>query len=246
LKKLFDIVFSFSLLILLLPIFIFLSILIFFEDFGTPLYIANRVGLHGKEFMMFKFRSMKSIEKLKHIVSTSENDPRITKVGKIIRKYKFDELSQILNVLIGNMSIVGPRPNIKVEVDLYSQTELDILSVKPGITDLASIVFFDLNKILSTSVDPNTDYNQLVRPWKSELALFYVKNQSLLLDLEIIFLTFLSVFSRKWALYRVRIILKNLKASDSLIDVCRLKKNLVPKAPPGMNEIISANVRNKL
>lgn len=246
LKSLFDILLSILLITILLPVFLILSLLIFLDDFRSPFYVAKRVGLNGIEFNMYKFRSMRPIEHLNHVVSTSDNDPRITKIGKFIRKYKFDELSQVFNVIIGNMSIVGPRPNVKVEVDLYSKVELNILTLKPGITDLSSIVFFDLNHILKNSRDPNTDYNQLVRPWKSQLALFYVKNHSIRLDLEIIFLTFVSLFSRKVALKGVRNILTKFSANSSLIEVCTINKKLKPQAPPGLNEVVTAEYRSSI
>jgi lipopolysaccharide/colanic/teichoic acid biosynthesis glycosyltransferase len=243
-KIIFDKIVSFFLLLILLPFFCGLIILIFLNDFGTPFYIAPRVGKNGFLFNMIKFRSMKSIESLSNVVSTSENDPRITKIGKFIRKYKLDELSQLMNVIAGNMSIVGPRPNVKVEVDLYNQVEMKILSVKPGITDFASIVFSDLNIILSKSEDPNTDYNQLVRPWKSRLALFYIENQSFWLDIKIICLTALGILSRKISLWGVRVILVEYNAPLELINICKINRVLKPTAPPGSETIVTALARN--
>lgn len=241
----FDFLFALIILIILSPLFVLLSFLIYLQDFESPFYIAERVGKNGEIFKMIKFRSMKTNKKLSHIVSTSENDPRITKIGKFIRKYKIDELSQIFNVLLGNMSLVGPRPNVKVEVDLYTKVEMKILFVKPGITDFSSIVFSDLNTLLKDSVDPNIDYNQLVRPWKSRLALFYVENQSFILDLNIIFITLIGLFSRDLSLKLVRKILYKMNAPSSLISVCYSEKYLIPTAPPGSTEIVSKEMRNK-
>lgn len=243
-KSLFDKTVSFFLLLFFLPFFIVLALLIFIDDWGPPLYVAQRVGKGGILFKMTKFRSMRRNDALTNLVSTSENDPRITKIGGFIRKYKIDELSQLFNVIDGNMSIVGPRPNVKVEVDLYTQLEMNILSVKPGITDFASIVFSDLNKILSESQDPNTDYNQLVRPWKSKLALLYIENQSFWLDIKIIILTALGIFSRKVSLFGVRKILKKYNAPSELINICKINRVLKPTAPPGTNTIVTSQIRN--
>ena len=237
-KRLTDIIISFLLLILFSPIFLILIIIIFFTDFNSPFYISSRVGINGKIFKMIKFRSMKKIDSLSHIVSTSNNDPRITPIGFFIRKYKIDELSQLINVFIGNMTLVGPRPNVKVEVDLYNNKERRILSVKPGITDISSLVFYDLNHILSDSTDPNITYNQLIRPWKSRLALFYVKNKNFFLDIYILFATFISLFSRKKTLSLILIILRKYKSSKKLISVCKRNKPLIPYPPPGEKKIV--------
>ncbi len=245
-KGVFDIVISLIFLILLLPLFIVLAFLIFIEDFGPPFYVAKRVGKGGVIFNMIKFRSMRRIDSFSNIVSTSENDPRITKIGKLIRKYKIDELSQLFNVITTKMSIVGPRPNVKVEVDLYTDLENKILSVKPGITDFSSIVFSDLNKILSNSKDPNTDYNQLVRPWKSRLALLYVEHSSFLLDFKLIILTIVGIFSKKSSLFCVKKILQKYDAQEELLSLCKIDKILKPYPPPGSNQIVTSDLRNSI
>ncbi|MFM7683622.1 MAG: sugar transferase [Bacteroidota bacterium] len=243
-KGVFDILVSLIFLIFLAPLFIVLAFLIFVDDFGPPFYVAKRVGKGGVEFNMIKFRSMRRIDSLTYIVSTSENDPRITKIGKLIRKYKIDELSQLFNVFTSKMSIVGPRPNVKVEVDLYTDLEIKILSIKPGITDFSSIIFFDLNKILSNSQDPNTDYNQLVRPWKSRLALLYIENNSLLLDIKLIILTFVGIFSKKASLFWLKKLLQKYNAQQELLDLCKIDKVLKPYPPPGSKEIVTSDLRN--
>jgi lipopolysaccharide/colanic/teichoic acid biosynthesis glycosyltransferase len=242
-KIIFDKIVSFFLLVILFPFFCVLGMLIFLSDREFPFYVAPRVGKDGFLFNMIKFRSMRRIKSLDNIVSTSENDPRITKIGRFIRKYKFDELSQFINVFLGNMSIVGPRPNVKVEVDLYTHLEMRILSIKPGITDFSSIVFSDLNKILGKSEDPNTDYNQLVRPWKSKLALFYIDNRSFWLDIIIILLTIVGILSRKSSLWCVRLILKKYGAPDDLLKICFVNRNLKPSPPPGSKIIVSSKIR---
>jgi lipopolysaccharide/colanic/teichoic acid biosynthesis glycosyltransferase len=239
LKRIFDFFISFFLLLIFSPLFIILIVLIFLQDLKSPFYISTRVGISKKKFNMMKFRSMRQINSLNHIVSTSNSDPRITNLGRFIRKFKIDEISQLINVLIGNMSLVGPRPNVEIEVDLYTSEEVIILNVKPGITDFASIVFSDLNQILENSSEPNLDYNQLIRPWKSRLAIFYVKNSNFKIDIYIILLTIVSLFSRRKALDGVSKILTKLKASKELIELSRRNTPLIPYPPPGSDKIVT-------
>lgn len=239
LKRFFDFIVSLILLLALMPLFGLLSILIFFQDFKSPFYIAPRVGIGGKLFYMIKFRSMQQREELNHIVSTSSRDPRITRIGKLIRKYKIDELSQLINVLLGTMSLVGPRPNVKVEVDLYTDEEKKILLIKPGITDFSSIVFSDLNSFLSNSKDPNLDYNQFIRPWKSRLGIIYVNHSNFKIDILIIILTAISLISRPLALKGVSIILKGMNAPKELVEICLRKISLKSYPPPGSDNIVT-------
>jgi lipopolysaccharide/colanic/teichoic acid biosynthesis glycosyltransferase len=164
-------------------------LLIYLQDKGSPFYIAPRVGKNKKIFHIIKLRSMKINADKTGVNSTSINDNRITKVGHVIRKYKLDEFTQLWNVLIGNMSLVGPRPNVLVDVNLYTNIEKNYLEVKPGITDFSSIVFSDEGKILENKENPDLSYNQLIRPWKSRLGLIYIKHQSILLDLELMIFT---------------------------------------------------------
>ena len=124
------------------------------------------------------------------ISSTSVNDKRITSIGKFIRKFKIDEILQLVNVIKGDMSLVGPRPQIPSEVELYSEYEKNLLSIKPGITDFSSIIFSDEGEILKDSLDPNQDYNKLIRPWKSKLGIFYINNRDNFIDLQLLFLPF--------------------------------------------------------
>ena len=173
-KRLFDITVSFLGLMLTVLFFIPICVLIWLQDFHSPFYIAPRVGKDGKIFKMVKLRSMIIDADKTGVDSTSSQDKRITPIGRFVRAYKLDEIPQLWNVLKGEMSFVGPRPNVKREVDLYTEIESNLLTVQPGITDISSIVFSDLNDILKNSQDPNLDYNQLVRPWKSRLSLVYV------------------------------------------------------------------------
>ncbi len=243
-KRCFDFFISLAIFIFLSPLFLIVSILVFFNDFQSPFYLAKRVGIGGVEFIMIKFRSMREIVSLNHLVSTSENDPRITPIGRLIRKYKIDEFPQLFNVILGNMTFVGPRPNVKVEVDLYSDLERQILTQKPGITDISSIVFSDLNQILSKADDPNITYNQLIRPWKNKLALFQIQHSGFLIELKIIFFTAINLISRKYALLGIRKLLIKLDAPAELVDICKADRELIPQIPPGEKSLVTKEFRD--
>ena len=174
-KRIFDITFSFIGLVIVIPLITPFIFLIWLQDFENPFYIADRVGLNFKKFKIIKLRSMIVKADKSKVDSTSANDPRITKLGGIIRKLKLDELTQLFNVFKGEMSFVGPRPNVERETKLYSNKEKELLKVKPGITDFASIVFSDESEILKDYQDPDIAYNQLIRPRKNFLALTYIK-----------------------------------------------------------------------
>jgi len=189
---------------------------------------------------MIKLRSMRPGSELTKVDSTSVNDPRITRIGGFVRRWKLDELSQLWNVLIGDMSMVGPRPNVEREVALYSEVEKGLLTVRPGITDLSSIVFSDLNDILDGAEDANIAYNQLVRPWKSRLGLLYAERRSLRLDLELILLTLVGIISRPNALRLLQPLLRRLGASEELQMVCRRDSVLSPHAPPGIDDVVTS------
>jgi len=188
-KRLFDIFFSLSGLIILSRIIIITALVIKLEDRGHVLYRANRVGLTGISFTMFKFRTMVTNAENIGPASTSTDDSRITKTGRFLRKFKIDEIPQLLNVLSGNMSIVGPRPDIKRFTDMFTEEEKAILSVKPGITDWASIWNSNEGRILEGAEDPDNAYMELIRREKIRLQLQYVKNHNFFIDLKIIFLT---------------------------------------------------------
>ena len=197
LKRLFDIFFSSIFIIIFSPIIIIFSFLIWNQDKKSPFYIAERVGKKEKIFKMIKFRSMVINADKSGVDSTSDNDERITPLGQLIRKYKIDELPNFINIFKGDMSFVGPRPNVKRETDLYTDEEKVLLTLRPGITDFASIVFSDEGEILKDSVDPDLDYNQLIRPWKSRLGLFYINKRNLLLDIRLILFTAIAILSKK-------------------------------------------------
>lgn len=195
-KRVFDIVFSLALLFVLSPFLIATAILIKIIDGGSVFYMAPRVGLNGKIFRMFKFRSMVINADKIGPSSTTKSDSRLTPIGKFLRKYKLDELPQLLNVFIGEMSVVGPRPEVKQFTDMYNQRENTILSVKPGITDYASIWNSDEASILEGSDDPDRTYMEKIRPHKIQLQLKYISEQSFFTDLKIIFLTIKAIFSK--------------------------------------------------
>jgi len=238
-KRIFDIVTALAGLIFLSPVLTLIILAIWLQDFKSPFYISERVGKNEKTFRMIKLRSMIVGADKKGIDSTSVNDSRITTVGKFVRKYKLDEISQLFNVIKGDMSLVGPRPNVKRETDIYTVEEKRLLGVKPGITDIASIVYADEGEILSNQSDPDIAYNQLIRPGKSKLGLFYVKNQSLFLDLQILVLTLLTIISRENALKFSAKLLKRNGADEELITLSYRKKVLIPTPPPGSNKIVT-------
>ncbi len=189
LKRMFDILFSLIGLVIFLPLMAILSILIKKEDRGPVLYRGKRVGRDGNLFGMLKFRTMvMNAEKLGG-PSTSDDDPRITKAGKSLRKFKLDELPQLINVLKGEMSFVGPRPEVPMEVKTYNDEEKRILTVKPGITDYASLTFHNEGEILKGSKDPHQAYREKIRPEKLRLGLKYVDSQSFRVDMKIIIQT---------------------------------------------------------
>lgn len=195
-KRLFDIFFSTILLIIFSPFFILISLFIFLHDRGQVLYKAKRVGRHGREFKMYKFRTMVVNADKIGASSTTRSDPRITGIGRFLRKTKLDEFPQFINVLIGNMSIVGPRPDVKTFTDMFTEEEKAILSVKPGITDWASIWDNDEGKILEGAEDPDKAYMELIWPEKKRLQLKYVSRHSFMIDLKIIWLTFIAVLKK--------------------------------------------------
>jgi lipopolysaccharide/colanic/teichoic acid biosynthesis glycosyltransferase len=178
---------------------------------------------------MVKFRSMVLKADRSGVTSTSVTDTRITPIGRLVRKCKLDELVQLWNVLIGEMSLVGPRPNVPSGVAVYTAEELRLLEVQPGITDFASIIFADEGEILEGKPDPDLAYDQLIRPWKSRLGLFYVSNCSLSLDLKLILLTLLALLSRGMALKKLHLLLRRLRAPDDLAEIALRRSPLVPQ-----------------
>jgi lipopolysaccharide/colanic/teichoic acid biosynthesis glycosyltransferase len=194
-KRIFDILFSFVGLVLLLPIFFIISVLIIFESKGGVFYLQTRVGQFGIDFKLFKFRTMFTDSDKRGLITIGMRDSRITKVGYFLRKYKLDELPQLMNVFIGNMSFVGPRPEVRKYVEMYNDHQKLVLNAKPGITDYASIQFSNENELLGNSQNPDETYISTIMPAKLELNLKYILEQGLTTDLKLIFKTILKIIS---------------------------------------------------
>lgn len=239
-KRAFDFFASFFGLLVTSPVLLPVMFLVWRQDGHSPFYVADRVGLNGNTFKMVKLRSMVINADKSGVDSTSANDQRITAVGHFIRRYKLDELTQLWNVLIGDMSLVGPRPNVKRETDLYTSEEKRLLSVKPGITDYSSIVFSDEGEILKDKEDPDIAYHQLIRPGKSLLGLFYIEKRTFLVDLQLILLTVRAILSKEAALRQLVSLMKNQGASEELREIASREKPLTPTPPPGANRIVTS------
>lgn len=192
--RLLDIIFSAVGLLLLSPLFLIIYILIRCESKGGGFYCQQRVGKDGRMFGLYKFRSMRTGSDKKGLITVGGHDSRITRMGYFIRKYKIDELPQLWNVLKGDMSLVGPRPEVKKYVDLYTEEQRRVLSVRPGITDYASIEYVDENEILGKADNPDRIYVEEIMPAKIKLNMRYIENRSLKEYFKIIGLTFINIF----------------------------------------------------
>lgn len=195
-KRAFDVLVSLIVLALFFPVGLLVAVLIVLESKGGVFYYQERVGRDQQLFSLIKFRSMRMNAELLGQLTVGSRDPRITKVGYFIRKFKLDEFPQFINVLKGDMSIVGPRPEVSKYVALYSEEQLKILTVKPGITDYASIAYFHENEILAQATDPEKAYIEEVLPAKIELNQRYLAKPTLSADLKIMLLTFLKMLGR--------------------------------------------------
>lgn len=233
LKRSFDILVSTAGLLATAPLWVPCAVAIYLQDRHSPFYIAPRMGRGGRPFQMIKLRSMVVNADKSGVDSTSNSDNRITWIGSFVRKFKVDELPQLFNVLKGEMSLVGPRPQVKRGTDVYTAEERKILDVRPGITDFSSIVFSDEGDILTGKPDPDAAYDQLIRPWKSRLCLAYIKHQSLWLDIQLVALTALAIVSKPQALYYVGQILQQLGVDAELQKVASRQNPLYPALPPG-------------
>ena len=194
LKRAMDVLVSVVGLLVLSPAWILAAFLVYREDPGPVIYKSSRVGRNGKEFRMWKFRTM--VQNADRIggPSTAADDPRLLKSSRTLRKYKLDEVPQLVNVLKGEMSIVGPRPEVRVYTDMYSPEERALLTVRPGITDRASIRFRNEGEILRGAADPEQAYMEKIRPEKIRLGLEYIKRRSLREDVAIMFATVRAIF----------------------------------------------------
>ena len=194
-KRGIDILFSLIGLICLFPFFIFISFFIFITSKGGVFFVQLRVGKNNKDFKLYKFRTMFLNSDNKGLLTVGNNDKRITKLGYYLRKNKLDELPQLINVLNGTMSLVGPRPEVRKYVNLYNSEQKTILDIKPGITDFASIMYYNENEILANSANPEQTYINEIMPIKLELNKQYINEMSFMTDLKIIFKTFIKLLN---------------------------------------------------
>lgn len=241
-KRIFDVVVAAAGLVATAPVLVPVLVATWAQDRHSPFYVANRVARGGGTFRMVKVRSMIIGADKSGVDSTAADDRRITRVGAFVRRFKIDELPQLWNVLKGDMSLVGPRPNVQRDVALYTEEEQRLLTVRPGITDLSSIVFADEGQILEGAADPDLDYNQRIRPYKSRLGLLLVEHATLGLDLRIIALTAVGILSRPHALAGVVRILEELGAEPMLCRVAARREPLVAHPPPGATEVVRSRL----
>ena len=195
-KRLFDICASACGLLLLSPLFVIMAVWIKCDSRGPVFYRQVRVGRGGRDFRLYKFRSMVTDADKGSLITVGGRDPRITRSGYFIRKYKLDELPQLINVLLGDMSLVGPRPEVRRYVDMYTAEQLHVLDVRPGITDMASIKYRNENELLAAAADPEEYYVNVIMPDKLRINLEYVRHHSFWFDLKLIFSTFREIVAR--------------------------------------------------
>ena len=239
LKRAFDILAASIGLLLCSPLLMAVMLAIWLQDRRSPFYIARRAARGGGTFRMVKFRSMVINADQIGGSSTAVTDRRVTPVGRLVRAYKIDELVQLWNVLKGDMSLVGPRPQVPSDASLYTEAEKRMLTVRPGITDPASIVFSDEGDILKDSADPDSRYNQIIRPWKSRLALLYIDKRNFAVDVWLILLTIIAIFSRATALKSIQRLLQHWGADSLLLRMARRQEPLLSYPPPGATEVIA-------
>ena len=195
-KRAFDIIISVLGLIILLPVEIFIALIIFIDDGGSVFFKQQRIGLNRQPFTLYKYRSMRSNQNAFNENFDAGDQSRVTRIGKILRKSKLDELPQLINVLKGDMSLVGPRPEVKKWVDIYPKQWAFVLTVKPGITDNAAILFRNEEEILARVSNPEMHYQEIILPQKLNIYFDYVNNQTFSTDVLIIFKTILSIFKK--------------------------------------------------
>lgn len=193
-KRVFDVFMSIIGILILMPVFIMISAIIKIDSKGGIFYKQQRVGRNKASFVLYKFRTMRNGADKKGLLTVGDDDVRITKSGRWLRKYKIDEFPQLLNILKGDMSFVGPRPEVSKYVELYNENQQKIFDVKPGITDWASIKYIDENEILASVPNPEEYYINVIMPSKTDMNLKYVEDHNFLVDLKIIFLTVKNIF----------------------------------------------------
>ena len=195
-KRIFDIVASGLGLLALCPLFIVLAVWIKLDSSGPIFYRQIRVGRHNHDFKLFKFRSMRVGADKQGLITVGGHDSRITRSGYFIRKYKLDELPQLINVFTGDMSLVGPRPEVRKYVEMYTPEQMHVLDVRPGITDMASILYRNENELLAQADDPDKYYVEVVMQDKLRINLEYVARHSFIYDIKLIFRTFWTIITK--------------------------------------------------
>lgn len=193
--RFFDILFSSLGVVVLSPLFLVLAVWIKLDSKGPVFYKQSRVGKNDEDFRLYKFRTMVVNADKKGLITVGGRDPRVTRAGYFLRKYKLDELPQLVNVLRGNMSLVGPRPEVRKYVEMYTPEQRKVLSVKPGLTDYASIHYIDENEVLAKSDDPEKTYVEVIIPEKIRYNMKYIENRSVKEYFKIIFMTIRRIFS---------------------------------------------------
>lgn len=239
-KRVMDIALSAIGLVATAPVLLVAMSLVFVTDLKGPIYVGVRVGQDGRSFRMYKLRTMVIGADRNQVDTTARGDNRITPVGGFLRACKADELPQLWNVLKGDMSLVGPRPNVLREVEIYTAEEREMLTVRPGVTDLSSIVFSDLADRIGEASDANLAYNQLIRPWKSRLSLLYVSHASLWLDLWIIALTVMSICDKPLVKRISARLVERLGGDLRLPGIIVGSTPLTPTPPPGADAVVTA------
>ncbi|MBQ7490567.1 MAG: sugar transferase [Bacteroidales bacterium] len=195
-KRIFDIIAALAGLLVLSPLIILLCIIIPLDSKGSPFFCQKRVGRHNRDFSLYKFRTMRKDSDKAGLLTVGGKDSRITRIGYWLRKFKIDEIPQLINILKGEMSVVGPRPEVRKYVNMYTPHQMQVLEVRPGLTDLASIKYVNENEILGQSSDPEKTYIEKIMPEKIELNLQYIENQSIIYDIELIFKTFAAILKK--------------------------------------------------
>ena len=188
-KRAFDLILSLFGIILLSPLLLLIAVMVKIDSKGGAFFLQSRVGLNNTDFIMYKFRTMHVDSDQQLQLTIGDDDVRITKFGSVLRRFKLDELPQLFNVFIGNMSLVGPRPEVRKYVDLYNDTQKQILSLKPGITDYASIAYSNESELLLEASDAEKEYTENILPRKIELNMKYITEQGIFTDLKILGLT---------------------------------------------------------
>ncbi len=196
-KRAFDVVSALVGLALLSPLFLVITLAIVFDSRGGIFYKQVRVGKKNRDFVLYKFRTMVTGADKNGLLTIGDDDKRVTGVGRFLRKYKLDELPQLINVLNGSMSIVGPRPEVRKYVKLYDCTQLKVLDLKPGLTDYASLAYLNESEVLAQSNNPEKTYIETIMPEKLALNIKYLQEQSFGIDLKIIYKTILGIIAKK-------------------------------------------------